>query len=269
MGKSTLLNCLIGKPLSAVSTKAQTTRKNFRGIMTTKDYQAIFIDTPGMHQPKTKLQKRMLNQIYFSLEEVDLILYLVEAPKKKSELHPLDKQIMQKIPPEKCILILNKIDQLKDGEILAAIRFWSEILAAKEIIPLSALKNKNISKLKSLIGKYLPKEKAHYPHDLLTDSSLSEIVAEFVREQAFRVLGQELPYSLTTVTEKIQKQEKLVKIFVCIYIAKESHKKMIIGKGGTMLKRIGTRARVKLEKFIEKKVFFKSLACQTKICPIG
>ena len=95
--------------------------------MTTKDYQAIFIDTPGMHQPKNKLQKRMLNQIYFSLEEVDLILYLVEAPKKKSELHPLDKQIIQKISPEKCILILNKIDQLKDGEILAAIRFWSEI----------------------------------------------------------------------------------------------------------------------------------------------
>ena len=255
VGKSTLLNCLIGKPLSAVSTKAQTTRKNFRGIMTTKDYQAIFIDTPGMHRPKTKLQKKMLNQIYFSLEEVDLILYVVEAQKKSVEPHPLDTQIMQKIPPEKCILILNKTDLLKDAEILAAIRFWSNILAAKEIIPLSALKNRNISKLKSLIGKYLPQEKAHFPKDLLTDSSLSEIVAEFVREQAFRVLGQELPYGLTTVTEKIQTQEKIVKIFVCIYIDKNSHKKIVIGKGGEMLKKIGTRARVKLEKFMKKNLF--------------
>ncbi len=255
VGKSTLLNCLIGKPLSAVSTKAQTTRKNFRGIMTTKDYQAIFIDTPGVHQPKNKLQKRMLNQIYFSLEEVDLILYLVEAPKKNLELHPLDSKIMQAIPAEKCILILNKIDLLKDAEILSAIRFWSNTLAAKEIVPLSALKNRNLSKLKSIIGNYLPQEKAHFPKDLLTDSSLPEIFAEFVREQAFRVLGQELPYSLTTVTEKIQKQEELIKIFVCIYIAKNSHKKIVIGKGGEMLKKIGTRARVKLEKFTEKKVF--------------
>ena len=165
---------------------------------------------------------------------------------------------MQKIPPEKCILILNKTDLLKDAEILAAIRFWSNILAAKEIIPLSALKNRNISKLKSLIGKYLPQEKAHFPKDLLTDSSLSEIVAEFVREQAFRVLGQELPYGLTTVTEKIQTQEKIVKIFVCIYIDKNSHKKIVIGKGGEMLKKIGTRARVKLEKFMEKKSIFRS-----------
>ena len=123
---------------------------------------------------------------------------------------------------------------------------------------MSAVKKQKISKLK-FFGKYLPQENSpkDFPKDLLTDSSLSEIVAEFVREQAFRVLGQELPYGLTTVTEKIQTQEKIVKIFVCIYIDKNSHKKIVIGKGGEMLKKIGTRARVKLEKFMEKKVFMK------------
>lgn len=272
VGKSTLLNSLIGSPLSIVSKKPQTTRKNFRGILTTEKYQAVFVDTPGIHLPKSLLQKKMVTQAYNSPFECDLALFLIETAKLikdkngylKPSLDPLDEKIIQKLIPDKCLLLINKIDLASEEQILKSIEFYSKKFPAKEIIPLSALKNKGIDKLKKLIGDYLPVEQAHYSKNLLTDSNLSEMSAEFVREQAFRILMQELPHGMAVLTEKLQQSNRLLQVYVCIYIDKLRHKKMIIGNNGEMLKKIGTRARIKLEKFINKKVFLSIYVKQVK-----
>ena len=255
VGKSTLLNCLIGKPLSIISNKPQTTRKNIRGILTTADYQAVFIDSPGVLNVKNELQKRMLTQAFAPLAS-DLTLYLVEPIHEKATTPlPLDEQIIKKLNPEKTLLLLNKVDKSTPEQILRSLQLWHQWLPAKEIIPLSALKNKGTAKLLKLIGNYLPLEQAHYPKNSFSDANLSDLAAEFVREQAFRILRQELPYGLATETEKISQDEKLMKINVCIYISNAKHKKMVIGSKGEMLKKIGTRARIKIEKFVHKKVF--------------
>ena len=256
VGKSTLLNKLVGKSISISSNKPQTTRQNIRGILSAPDYQAVFVDTAGICNPKNELQKRMLRQAYNEFYGVDLVLYLVESrPPQNLADNLLDQQIVQKLNPSNTILVINKMDLAREKQLLDSIDYWSKIFLAKEIIPISALKGYKLTRLKELIASYLPEQPPHYPTNWITDSNFSQIAAEFVREQAFRILMQEIPYELVTETEKIEYTNKLIKVFVCIYFAKKKHKKILIGRQGAMLKKIGTRARIKLEYFSKKKIF--------------
>lgn len=256
VGKSTLLNKLVGSSVSIISNKPQTTRKTVRGILSTPQFQAVFVDTAGIHSPKNELQKRMVQSAYNEFQGVDLVLFLVETllPNSK-EADVLDLQIAKKLKPHKTILVINKMDLASEEQLAKTISYWSAIFSAKDFMPLSALKGYKLSRLKDLISSYLPEQPPHYPMDWITDSNFSEIASEFVREQAFRILMQELPYEISCETEKLNDSEKLIKVSVCIYCSKKRHKKMLIGTEGKMLKEIGTRARIKLEYFAKKKVF--------------
>ena len=256
VGKSTLLNKLIGANVSIISKKPQTTRRIIRGILSEATFQAVFVDTAGIHYPKNELQKRMLQGAYSEFQAVDLVLFLVETLLPKTgQPDPLDLEIAKKLTPNNTILVINKMDLANDQKLFQTIEYWSNIFPAKDFISTSALKGYKISRLKSIIVNHLPEQPPHYPMDWITDSNFSQIAAEFVREQAFRILMQELPYELSCETEKLTTSANLIKISVCLHCSRKRHKKILIGAGGEMLKKIGTRARIKLEHFSKKKVF--------------
>lgn len=255
VGKSTLLNQLVGTSVSIISNKPQTTRKTIRGILSDNNFQAVFVDTAGIHHPKNELQKRMVKGAYHEFQSVDLILFLIETLLPKSnQPEPLDLEIAKKLEPKKTILVINKMDLASEQKLFETMDYWSKIFPAKDFIPISAFKGYKLSRLKNIIASQLPKQPPHYPTDWVTDSNLSEIAAEFVREQAFRILMQELPYGLSCEAEKFTLDKTMYRVSICIYCSRKGHKKMIIGKGGEMLKKIGTRARIKLEHFTKKKV---------------
>lgn len=256
VGKSTLLNKLVGANVSIISKKPQTTRITIRGILSEAAFQAVFVDTAGIHHPKSELQKRMVHGAYSQVQAVDLVLFLLETLlPKTNQPDPLDLEIAKKLNPKNTILVINKMDLASEERLFQTIDYWRNIFLAKDFIPISALKGHKISRLKNIIVSSLPEQPPHYPTDWITESNFSQIAAEFVREQAFRILMQELPYGLSCVTEKVITSANLIKISVCLYCSRKGHKKMLIGAGGEMLKKIGTRARIKLEHFSKKKIF--------------
>lgn len=254
VGKSTLINKIIGDKVAITSNKAGTTRNLVQGIYTDNDTQIVFIDTPGIHKPKHKLGQRLNEEAYFSIDDVDIILFLVDVTEKfgKGDNFVLDK-IKEANKPT--FLVLNKVDKIKKDNLFKIIDEYKDLYDFKEIIPLSALKDKNTNDLVNTLRKYLPDNIKYYPDDDITDTSLEFRASEIVREKVLRLTHDEVPHSVTCVTEEYIDKENKVIISVVIIVEKDSIKSIIIGKNGLMLKEIGMKARSDIEEMTGKKVY--------------
>ena len=255
VGKSTLMNHLIGQKIAITSHKPQTTRNRIRTVYTDERGQIIFLDTPGIHKAKNKLGEYMVNVAEHTLKEVDLILWLVEPTTfiGAGERHIAQELSQSKIP---VLLVINKIDQVKkQEEILTFIAAYKDLCPFAEIVPLSALKDQNTDLLLELIFKYLPEGPQFYDEDTVTDQPMRQIAAELIREKALRLLNDEIPHGIAVVIDRMKERENgMMDIEASIICERESHKGIIIGKGGGMLKRIGTEARREIEQMMETRV---------------
>lgn len=257
VGKSTLLNAIIGEKISAISSKPQTTRQNITFIHTDDDSQIIFLDTPGIQRPKNKLGEFMLTESKESIDEADVITYIVDTSKKigKAERAIIDilKEYEGKLP---IILLINKVDTIKKDELLEIISMYAEEEIFNEIIPISAMKNDGVDIYIETLKKYLKPGPMYYPEDMITDKNERFIVAEIIREKGLRYLNEEVPHGLAISIEKFKKREdkNIYDIEANIYVERDSHKGILIGKSGSMLKRIGTEAREDAERLLDAKV---------------
>ena len=255
VGKSTLMNHLIGQKIAITSAKPQTTRNKIQTVYTEERGQIIFLDTPGIHKAKNRLGEYMVNVAEHTLAEVDVILWLVEP---SSFIGAGERHIAEQLNKVKqpVILVINKIDTLKDPqEILTYIDAYKDICPFAEIVPVSALKKKNTDMLIGLIFQYLPFGPQFYDEDTVTDQPMRQIVAELVREKALRLLEDEIPHGIAVTIERMsERKNKMMDIEATIVCERESHKGIIIGKGGSMLKRIGSAARREIEEMMETKV---------------
>lgn len=255
VGKSTLMNHLIGQKIAITSAKPQTTRNRIQTVYTDGRGQIVFLDTPGIHKAKNRLGEYMVNVAEHTLSEVDVILWLVEPSTfiGAGERHIAEQLNKVKQP---VILVINKIDTLKDRkEILAYMDAYKDICPFAEIVPVSALKKRNTDLLTEMIFKYLPYGPQFYDEDTVTDQPMRQIAAELVREKALRLLEEEIPHGIAVTVEKMSERKNgIMDIEATIVCERESHKGIIIGKGGSMLKRIGSAARRELEGMMETKV---------------
>lgn len=257
VGKSTLLNAIIGEKISAISSKPQTTRQNITFIHTDDDSQIIFLDTPGIQRPKNKLGEFMLTESKESIDEADVITYIVDTSKKigKAERSIIEilKEYQGKLP---IILLINKVDTIKKDELLEIISMYADEGIFNEIIPISAMKNDGVDIYIETLKKYLKPGPMYYPEDMITDKNERFIVAEIIREKGLRYLNEEVPHGLAISIEKFKKREdkNIYDIEANIYVERDSHKGILIGKGGSMLKRIGTEAREDAERLLDAKV---------------
>ena len=263
VGKSTLLNSLVGEKVAIMTNKTQTTRTAIRAIVNRKNSQIIFIDTPGIHKPKNKLGNTMIETAFGTISEVDVILFMIEATSK--EIGRGDSKILEKLRQtnKKVILIINKIDLAKKEEIAKLIDIYSKEYDFEAIIPISALKNKEIETILDEIEKVLKEGPAYYNIDEYTDQTSRQLVEEVIREKALKLLDDEVPHGLYVEVEKMkesrtQNKEKIYNIEAIIYCLRDSHKGIIIGKNGQMLKKIGTYARRDLEKMFGTKINLKT-----------
>lgn len=262
VGKSTLLNALVGEKIAIMANKTQTTRTAIKGIVNKENAQIVFIDTPGIHKPKTKLNEVMLNTAYETIQDVDVILFLVDAT--KTYIGKAETEILERIKDKKCkvILIINKIDLVKKEKLLELMQMYSEVYNFEEIIPISALKKNGVELILSKIISLLPVGPAYYDMEEYTDQTMRQIAEEIIREKALRFLNEEVPHGIYVeiekyVNRKTTKQEDIIDIEGTIYCLRNSHKGIIIGKNGSMLKNIGQSARIELEKMLETKVNLK------------
>ena len=258
VGKSTLMNHLIGQKIAITSEKPQTTRNRIQTVYTDERGQIIFLDTPGIHKAKNKLGEYMVNVAQNTLKEVDVILWLVEPTTfiGAGERHIAEQLSKIKTP---VILVINKIDTVKSKEeILTFIAAYKDILNFAEIIPVSALKEMNIEDVKSSIFKYLPAGPQFYDEDTVTDQPMRQIAAELIREKALRMLDDEIPHGIAVVIDQMKERSNgIIDVDATIVCERDSHKGIIIGKGGSMLKRIGTAARMEIENLMDTKVNLK------------
>ncbi len=258
VGKSTLLNSVLGMKLAITSNVSGTTRNIIQGIYNDDDLQIIFVDTPGIHKPNDKLGTLMNKKAYTYTEDVDVILFLVDISKGFGKG---DKFILDKFKEKDAVvfLLLNKIDLVKDKSVLLErINELKELYDFKEIIPISALKDDNIKLLIDCIKKYLPESEAIYSEEELTNVTTRFIISEFVREKILELTRDEVPHTVTCYVENYEEDEKTVHIQVLIVVDRDNIKKIIIGKQGQMLKEIGTRARYDMEEFLGKKVYLET-----------
>lgn len=258
VGKSTLMNYIMGEKLSIVSNKPQTTRNNIQTILTTDDYQMVFVDTPGIHKPKHKLGEYMVNSAKDSTKDVDLILFLTNPGE---EIGRGDKFILETLRGKNVpvFLVLNKIDEFTQETVAKSLADFSKEFDFKEIIPISAMKGKNVDKLLELMANELPEGPKYYPEDMITDVQERFVVAEIVREKALRTLRDEIPHGIAVdVIQMKQKENGTYHIEVDIICEKDSHKGIIIGKNGQTLKKIGETSRYELERFLRTKVNLKT-----------
>lgn len=258
VGKSTLMNHLIGQKIAITSDKPQTTRNRIQTVYTDDRGQIIFLDTPGIHKAKNKLGEYMVNVAEHTLRDVDVILWLVEPSTfiGAGERHIAEQLNKVKTP---IILVINKIDTVKNqDEILTFMAAYKDICDFAEIVPLSALKEKNTDLLTELIFKYLPYDPQFYDEDTVTDQPMRQIAAELIREKALRLLNDEIPHGIAVTIERMKERpDGIMDIDASIVCERDSHKGIIIGKGGSMLKRIGTEARKDIERMMEIQVNLK------------
>ncbi len=262
VGKSTLLNALVGEKVAIMANKTQTTRTAIKGIVNRDNAQIVFIDTPGIHKPKTKLNETMLNTAYETIKDVDVILFLVDATKQY--IGKAETEILERIKEKKSktILIINKIDLVKKEKLLEIMKAYSEQYDFEEIIPISALKRDGIETILNKIISLLPNGPAYYDIEEYTDQTMRQISEEIIREKALLFLNEEVPHGIYVevdkyIDRKTAKGEDIFDIEATIYCIRDSHKGIIIGKNGTMLKKIGQTARIELEKLLETKVNLK------------
>lgn len=256
VGKSTLINSIIGKKIAITSDKPQTTRNIIQGIYTTKDTQIVFVDTPGIHKPNHKLGQYLNRQAYDSVGGVDVILFVVDASKK---LGPGDQFILDRLKELKeevpVILTLNKIDQLTHEEILQKIVEYKDLYPFQEIVPISGLKKKNTEELIKTIRTYLTDEVMYYGENEITNRSLDFMMGEMIREKVFQLTREEVPHSVTCVVEFVEVGKTSMTIHASIIVDRDSLKRIIIGSKGSMIKEIGTKARMDIEELVGKKVY--------------
>lgn len=253
VGKSTLMNALIGQKIAITSNKPQTTRNRIQTVYTCEEGQIVFVDTPGIHKAKNRLGDYMVNVAQRSLKEVDVILYLVEP---SDYIGPGERHIMEQLGSLQTpvILVINKIDTVRREELLGFIDTYRREMDFAEIVPVSALKSDNLNELIKCIMLYLPYGPAFFDEDTVTDQPERQIVAELIREKALRRLEEEIPHGIAVTIEKMKWRKNIVDIDATIICEKDSHKGIIIGKQGGMLKKIGTDARKDIENMLEKQV---------------
>lgn len=254
VGKSTLLNSIIGRKVAITSNKPQTTRNNIQGIYNDGDYQMVFVDTPGIHKPKHKLGKVLNKQAFFLINDVDIILFLVDITEK---LGPGDKFIIEmfKEISKPVILILNKIDKLPKEEILLKIDEYKDLYNFDEIVPVSALKRENVSHLIDVLKKYLPDTIKYFDDNTVTNVDVTFMISEYIREKVLELTNEEVPHSTTCIVENIEEDNNAIIINASIIVDRDNLKKIIIGKNGSMIKEIGIRARKDIEELLNKKVY--------------
>lgn len=256
VGKSTLMNELVGERISIITAKAQTTRHRIMGIVNTDDYQMVFSDTPGVLSPKYKLQESMLDFSKEALVDADVLLYVtdvIESPTKNAEF--LAKVAKEKIP---VLLVINKIDLLKgQNDLIAIIDKWKELLPQAEVFPTSAMHKFNVSNLMKRLEELLPDSPPYFGKDALTDKPARFFVTEIVREKILLTYDKEVPYATQVIVEKFEESDTSIHIMAVIYVERDSQKGIIIGQGGKKLKHVGIAARKDIEAFFGKKVFLE------------
>lgn len=256
-GKSTLLNRLIGAKLAIVAPKPQTTRNAIQGVLTRPGAQIVFVDTPGIHESDNPFNRRMMQTVRSAIEGRDLIIYVADItrPLDESELHAIDAVKRTGTP---VLLALNKVDRLEDKrEALPAMEKWAAVFTFEEIVPVSARKGDNIDKLVDLVVAKLPGGPALYPEDYLTDQPLRFLAAELIRERVLHLTHQEVPHAVAVAVEKWEDLDKLVRIHATIFVERPGQKRIIVGEQGAIIKKIGTGARLEIEKWTEKKVYLE------------
>ena len=256
VGKSTLMNYLVGQKIAITSKKPQTTRNRIQTVLTTEEGQIVFVDTPGIHKAKNKLGEYMVNVARQTLNEVDVILWLVEPTTfiGAGEQHIIERLKKVNTP---VILVINKIDSVKKEEILRAIAAYKDQMEFAEIVPVSARSGENTGELLKTVMKYLPYGPQYYDDDTVTDQPERQIVAELIREKALHCLEDEIPHGIAVTIESMKRKGKVIHIEATIICERDSHKGIIIGKQGNMLKKIGSTARYEIEKMLECQVNLK------------
>jgi GTP-binding protein Era len=251
VGKSTLMNALVGERLSIITNKAQTTRHRIFGILTSTEFQMIYSDTPGVIETSYKLQESMMTFVKSSLEDADIILIVVELGEKNVEM-PILKHALESSTPT--ILVINKIDQGVGSQVLDKTTHWNSLYPTLEILPVSAITSKNTDQLFERILELLPVHPPYFPQDTLTDKTERFFASEMLREQIFLYYKQEIPYSCEVVIESFKESENIIHVSSLIYVERKSQKGIVIGKGGQSLKEVGTAARKEMEAFFAKQV---------------
>lgn len=256
VGKSTLMNYLIGQKIAITSNKPQTTRNRIQTILTTEEGQIVFVDTPGIHKAKNKLGEYMVNVAERTLNEVDVVMWLVEPTTfiGAGEQHIASQLKKVKTP---VILVINKIDSVKPEEVLKSITAYKDLYDFAEIVPVSARNGNNTDELLKVIMKYLPYGPQFYDEDTITDQPERQIVAEIIREKALHSLNEEIPHGIAVAIDQMKMRNKVMHIDAAIICERDSHKGIIIGKQGNMLKKIGSTARFEIERMLECKVNLK------------
>lgn len=254
-GKSTLLNAFMGEKMAIVSHKVQTTRHRIKAILTTADYQIIFSDTPGIIDPKYKLQDKMMQAVKGSLEDADVALLIADGREPGEESHEIFQKLRLKAP---VIVVINKTDAVKDPEILEKLKaFFEGQSYCKEVILISALKNTGTKELLERILNYLPEGHPFYEGDDISDMPVKFFVSELIREKIFQLYHEELPYHTAVLVQEYKEKTTLIKIRADIIVQRETQKGIILGDGGKMIKELGTSARKDIEAFLDSKVFLE------------
>lgn len=256
VGKSTLINNIVGKKVAITSNKPQTTRNIIQGIYNEDKVQIVFVDTPGIHKPNNKLGKTLNKQAYYSIDDVDIVLFLIDAFEGlgRGDIYILDR--LKKVN-KPVILVINKIDKITHEEILNRINDYKDLYDFDEIIPVSALKRNNIDDLVDTLKKYLPDNIRYYGENSVTNKSIDFLMSEIVREKVFNYTSEEVPHSITCVTDSVEVGKNSYNIRISIIVDRDSLKKIIIGKQGDMIKQIGIDSRKDLEALLNKSVYLE------------
>lgn len=255
VGKSTLLNSILNKKVVITSNKPQTTRNLVQGIYNEDDTQIIFVDTPGIHKAHNKLGRALNKQAYFTINDVDIIIMVVDITEKVGSGDKFVIDILKNIENKPVFLVINKIDKLPREEILSKIEEYMSLYNFTEVIPVSARKKDNIDRLIEVIKKYLPDNIKYFDSDTVTNSSPEFIISELIREKVLELTDEEVPHSVTCIVDELYEEEKIINIDASIIVDRENLKKIIIGKNGNMIKEIGIRARKDIEEYFGKQVY--------------
>ncbi len=256
VGKSTLMNAMVGERLSIITSKAQTTRHRIMGILSGEDFQVVYSDTPGTLVPQYELQQSMMRFVNASMEDADIILFVTDLYEKYDEEDPIFDKINKSDVP--VLFLLNKMDQAKGSQADDKMEYWKELVKAEKYMQISALEGTNIPEVFAEILARIPAHPAYFPKDEMTDKPERFFAAEIIREKIFLHYKKEVPYSSKVVVTEFNEEEDIIRMRGEIYVERKSQKGIIIGKGGSALKKVGTEARIEMEKFFQKKVFLET-----------
>jgi len=256
VGKSTLMNVLVGERMSIITPKAQTTRDRIMGIVNGDDFQIVYSDTPGVIEPGYELHERMMKSVYTALNDADMILFMTDVTEsEKSTESTVEKLNRVEIP---LLVLINKVDLVEQDEVAALAAAWTKKLPKATVLPISALNKFNTKGVFEIILEHLPESPPYFPKDQLTDKPQRFFISEIIREKIFKFYKQEIPYSAAVVIESFKEEEEIVRIRAEIIVERDSQKGIVIGHKGKALKNVGTHARREIENFLQKKVFLQT-----------